>query len=161
MTTKNRNSFNNWTQSKKAPTNSRASGMEKPSKFIKMKLLSAIFFSSMAVANSPPMVLSLLLNKLLLMKVPLLVKPLRNSRPPSLSVPPQVMIKARALFSSVVPVWPVDLSRCWSWSLDLKAPQVNLMNKFSMTIMMSKLLCKSNSISLWLKSANSALEPQF
>jgi hypothetical protein len=72
-----------------------------------------------------------------------------------------VTIKARALFSSVVPVWPVDLSKCWSWPLDLKAPQVNLTNKFLTTITMSKLHCKSNSISLWLKSANWASELQF
>jgi hypothetical protein len=67
-------------------------------------LLSAIFSSSMAAVNSPPMVLPLLLNKLLLMKVQLLVKQSKNSKLQSHNVPPQVMIKARALFSSVVPV---------------------------------------------------------
>jgi hypothetical protein len=45
--------------------------------------------------------------------------------------------------------------------LDLKAPQVNWTNKFLMMITMSKLHCKSNSISLWLKSANWVSELQF
>lgn len=161
MITKSRNSFNNWTQLNKVQTNSKASGMEKPSKFIRTMLLSAIFSSSMAAVNSPPMVLPLLLNKRLLMKVQLLVKQSKNSKLPSPNVPPQVMIKARVLFSSVVPVWKVDSSKCWSWLLDLKAPQVNSTNKFLMMITMSKLHCKSNSISLWLKSENWVSELQF
>jgi hypothetical protein len=67
-------------------------------------LLLVIFSSSMAAANSPPMVLQLLLNKRLLMKVQLLAKQSKNSKLQSHNVPLLVTIKARALFSSVVPV---------------------------------------------------------